>query len=105
MANIFSSIWHYLSAIGMAIGAHLKVGLTQFLQSFPLDDLGKLAVDAVTFVETSIPGESDVAKRDAAIAKFKIDASAAGHDILTWGDSLFNFFIETALQVVQGKLV
>jgi hypothetical protein len=104
MGNFFTSIWHYLSALGMAFGAQLKTGLTQFLKAFPLDDLGKLAVDAVSYVESSIPGETDVVKRTAAIEKFKTDATAAGHDLSGWATSLFNFFIETALQVFLSQV-
>lgn len=99
MVNIFKSIWHYLVSVLSAFGGQLKAGLTEFLKAFPLDDLGKLAVDAVTFVEASIPTEADVVKRQAAIDKFKADAATAGHDLSGWATSLFNFFIETALQV------
>jgi hypothetical protein len=98
MSNPFAAIGHYLLNFLKAIGGQLKITVATFLKSFAAEDLGKLAIDAVAYVEASMEGADGAAKRDAAAQKFVADAKAAGQDVENFSKSLVNFFIESALQ-------
>ena len=74
------------------------------LVAFVETDIGALAVDAVEFVSASMPGATGVEKRDAAVAKLKADALAAGKDLASLAVSTLNWFVETALQAVLAKV-
>lgn len=100
--SVFGAIGSYFLTFFKAIAGQLGVKTAQFLESFVTEDLGKLAVDAVAFVGAEIPGASDVEKRDAAVAKLKTDAIAAGHDVENFATSTWNWLVETALQAVKG---
>lgn len=103
--SFFGAVGHWFESLWKGISGQLKTSIETFLQSFVKDDLGALAVDAVNFVQASIPVETDDAKRAAAIAKFVADATTAGHDLSTFAVSLLNWFIETALQAVKAGVV
>jgi len=102
--SFFGSVGHWFAGLWKAISGQLQQSLETFLKSFVVDDLGALAVDAVEYVATLDPSMSDADKKAAAIATFKADAIKAGKDIEAFGESLFNFFIETALQAVKAGL-
>lgn len=74
------------------------------LVNFVKTDVGALAVDAVEYVAASMPSADGVAKRDAAVAKLKVDAKTAGKDISSLATSMLNLFIEMALQAVLAKV-
>jgi hypothetical protein len=103
--SFLSAIGHYFEALGKSLLGQLKVSVQTFLQSFVVTDLGKLAIDAVTYAEDTVKptGADSVAIRDAAIAKFKTDAAAAGHDIAAFGQSLLVFLVESAYQAFQAS--
>lgn len=94
----FGAIGSYFAGLFMAIIGQLGIKTAQFLKDFAEEDLGKSAIDAVEYVEASIPGAGGVEKRDAAVAKLKTDAAMAGHDITAFATSTLNWLIETALQ-------
>jgi hypothetical protein len=77
--------------------------IEQSVVAFVKTDVGALAVDAVEFVASEMPGTDGVAKRDAAVAKLKTDAAAAGKDLSALAESTLNWFVETALQYVVTK--
>lgn len=104
MSNPFAAVGHYFADFFKALFGQLKVTVETFLKDFAVDDLGKLATDAVAYVEATMQGADGVAKRDAAAAKFLADAKAAGHDVATFSKSLVNFLIESALQAVLSGL-
>lgn len=91
-----------------ALLGQLGVKISQFVHDFVQEDLGKIALDAVAWIaattDTTSTPEAKVAARDAAIAKFKADAVAAGHDVEAFGAGLFNFIIETAFQAFSAGI-
>lgn len=99
------------AAIGRGIGGFFKNIFTgdqakqqeQSIANFVRTDVGQLAVDAVEYVEASLPGGTGVEKRDAAVAKLKADAASAGKDLSGLALSTLIWFIETALQWVVAK--
>ena len=98
--SFFSSIWGGIKGIFTpAQEQKIEIGVTAFVET----DLGALAVDAVQFVEASLPGATGTEKRDAAVAKLKADAATAGKDLSAFALSTLNWFIETALQFVVAK--
>lgn len=98
--SVLGSIGTYFKKLGLSLIGQLQASIASFLNDFVKDDLGKLAVDAVDFAESSLPGAAGTDKKAAAVAKLKEDAAKAGHDLTTFGESVFNFLIETALQAV-----
>jgi hypothetical protein len=98
--SIFNSIGSYFKALGLSLFGQLKASIASFLNDFVKDDLGKLAVDAVTYVNDSMPNSPSNDKRDAAKAKLIADLKAAGHDVSVFGESVLNFLIEAAVQAV-----
>lgn len=100
--SIFGAIGSYIVTFFKAIAGQLGVKTAQFLEEFAKEDLGKLAIDAVDYVEGALPGAGSVEKRDAAAAKLKTDAIAAGHDVAAFATSTWNWLIETALQAANG---
>lgn len=103
--RFISALGHYFENLGKSLFGQLKVSVQTFLQQFIITDLGKLAIDAVSYAEAAVkPGAADsVAIRDAAVAKFKADALAAGHDVEAFGQSLLIFLIESAYQAFQAS--
>jgi len=100
--SIFGAIGHWFESLWKGISGQLKTNIEAFLRSFVADDLGALALDAVVFIQSEMPGAADVAKRDAAVAKFVADAATAGHDLATFAVSTLNWFIETELQAMKA---
>jgi len=98
--SVLGAIGTYFKKIGLSLIGQLKASVASFLNDFVKDDLGALAVDAVNFAEASLPNAAGSDKKEAAIAKLKEDAGKAGHDLTTFGGSVLNFLIETALQAV-----
>lgn len=70
---------------------------------FAATEIGQLAVDAVVYVDARLQGAGGVAKRDAAVAKLRADALAAGKQIEGAAASTLIWFIETALQAAISK--
>jgi hypothetical protein len=101
--SVWSAIGNYIVGIFKGITGQLGETTATFLEAFAKTDLGNLAIDAVTYVEGALEGSAGTVKRDAAVAKLKTDAAAAGHDLSTFAASTLNFLIETALQVVVAK--
>ena len=97
--SIASAIGNYVKGIGLSLFGELKPQIEHFLSQFVENDLGKVAVSAVQFIEAEMPGASDQEKREAAKAKFVADAKAAGHDAGVFGEALLNFVIEAAVQI------
>lgn len=102
MANPFISIWHYLEVFFKALFGQLGDAVKNYLNDFAKQQLGQLAIDAVAFVASSMPGADADAKRSAAISKLKDDAVAAGIPLEKFGLSQFNFVIESAYQALQA---
>lgn len=100
--SVWSGIGSYFLNIFKSLIGRLGPVISQFLHDFVAEDLGKIALDAVAWVSATMQGANDVTARDAAVAQFKIDAAAAGHDITTFGASLLNFFVEAGYQAFQG---
>lgn len=102
--SFLGAVGHYFAALGKSLVGQLKISVQTFLQQFVITDLGKLAVDAVAYAEATVKptGADSVAIRNAAIAKFKTDAVAAGHDVAVFGQSLLVFLIESAYQAFQA---
>lgn len=104
MANIFAAIGGFFVKLFKGIFSSSEAkAFEQNLVDFVHTDIGKLAVDAVEFVEVSLPGGDGVTKRDAAVAKLKADAIAAGKDLTTIATSALNTFVEMALQFVLAS--
>lgn len=103
---IFSAIGHFfLSFFTALFGADLAHSLASSLESLAKDSVGKLAIDAVQWVEAELPGTTDAtAKRDAAVAKLKEDLATAGHSLETFGLSVLNMLVELAVQYVKKYL-
>lgn len=102
MSNPFSAVLHYFENFFRALAGQLKITVTTFLKDFVKEDLGKLAVDAVEYVESSLEGATGIEKRDAAVAKLIADATAAGVDLTKFAKSTLIFFVESALQAFQS---
>lgn len=102
MSNPFPAIGHYFENFFKALVGQLKVTVSTFLKEFVQEDLGKIAVDAVAYVEASIAGASGLEKRDAAVVKLIADATAAGIDLTNFAKSTLIFFVESALQAFQS---
>lgn len=102
VTTIFGGIGHWLFNLCKALGGQLKIDTETFLKSFVKDDLGKIAIDAANIIGAE--GLQDVAARDAAIALFIKDATAAGHDVTTFATSTLNWFIETAVQAIKAEI-
>jgi hypothetical protein len=100
--SVFSGILHYFGNFFKALVGQLKVTVEAFLKNFVQTDLGNFAVDAVAYIEATLEGATGIEKRDAAVAKFLVDAAAAGHDIASFSKSLVIFFIESALQAFES---
>lgn len=98
--SILGAIGSYFKNIGLSVIGQLKASVASFLNDFIKDDLGTIAVDAVTYINDSMPNASGADKREAAKAKLLADLKAAGHDVTAFGESVLNFLIETALQAV-----
>lgn len=98
--SVLGAVGTYFKKLGLSIIGQLKSSVASFLNDFVKDDLGTLAVDAVNFAEASLPNAGGADKKAAAIAKLKEDAAKAGHDLETFGQSVLNFLVETALQAV-----
>jgi hypothetical protein len=93
----------YLATIGLALIGKLVPSLKSFLVNFIKSDVGNLAKDAVAYSET-MTDATGIEKRDAAVAKLKVDLAAAGHDVTEFSASLLNMLIESALQALVLKL-
>lgn len=91
--GVFSKI------VGESLAKSLSVSLTDLAK----DDVGKLAIDAVEYVQSNIPGAGSTEKRDAAKAKLIADAKAAGHDLASFGESFLNLLVELAVQYVKTQ--
>lgn len=101
--SIFGAIGHWFEGLWKGISGQLKTSIEQFLKTFVTDDLGKLAVDAVEWVEAGMPGAASTLKRDTAVQMFKQDLMKAGHDLANFAESTLNWFVETALQAVKAE--
>lgn len=102
MSNPFAAIGHYFENFFKGLFGQLKITVTAFLKDFVKEDLGKIAVDAVAYVEATLEGASGLEKRDAAVLKLTSDAVAAGVDVAKFAKSTLIFFVETALQAFQS---
>jgi len=98
--SVLSGIGNYFKHLGLSLFGQLKASIASFLNDFVTQDLGKLAVDAVEYVQASLPNATGDEKRAAAKAKLVADLKAAGHDAEQFGESVLNFLIEAALQAV-----
>jgi hypothetical protein len=103
--NPFSPVVHYLLNVLKALGGQLAVKTEAFLKQFAVEDVGKLAIDAVTLIQSTMPDVDGPTKRDAAVAQFKADLATAGHDVEKFATSTLNWMIETALQTVIVGIV
>jgi glycerol-3-phosphate cytidylyltransferase-like family protein len=103
--NIFAAIGHFFASVfkGIFSSAEAKTFENNVIE-FVKTDIGALAVDAVEYVRVALPNGGSVEKRDAAVAKLKADAIAAGKDITGVAESALNTFIELALQFVLAKI-
>lgn len=101
--NPFKAIEQYVVTFAKALVGQIKVKIEDFLKSFSVEDLGRLAIDAVLYAQTLTDASSDE-KRTAASEKFVADLKTAGHDVESFGTSLVNFFIESALQAVKSGI-
>jgi len=100
--GVILAVGHWFESFWKGISGQLKASAEDFFMAFVKDDLGQLAIDAVEFIADSMPGATDVEKRNAAVAKFIEDAGKAGKDVTTFAVSTLNWFIETALQAVHS---
>lgn len=98
-ANILNAIGSYFKNLGLSLIGQLKSSVASFLNDFVTNDLGAIAVDAVSYAST-LTDKSAIDKREAAKAKFLTDAKTAGHDVEAFGESILNFLIETAYQSI-----
>jgi len=98
--NPFAPIAHYLLNILRAVGGQLAVKTETFLKQFVKEDVAKLAIDAVTVIQSEMPDADGTVKRDAAVAQLKSDLASVGHDVQTFALSTLNWLVETALQAV-----
>ena len=96
--DFFKGLFGFLG-FDKSTAAKIEIGVTAFVKT----DIGQLAVDAVDYVEAKLAGASGAEKRDAAIAKLKEDATAAGKNLSAFAKSTVNWFIETALQSIVAK--
>jgi hypothetical protein len=103
MANVFSNIWHYLENFFKALFGQLGDAVKNYLNEFAKQQLGKLAIDVVGIIATTMPEADGDAKRAAAIAMLKQDALADGISLEKFGVSQFNFVIESALQALKAS--
>lgn len=103
--NIFAAIGHFFVNVfkGIFSSSEAKTFENNVID-FVKTDIGALAVDAVEYAQVALPNGGSVEKRDAAVAKLKADAIAAGKDITGVAESALNTFIELALQFVLAKL-
>lgn len=90
--HFFSAIWHLITGVAQAAISDFE---QKIVSAGP--ELLTLAIDAVEFVAVELPGVGgDVAAREAAITKLKVDASAVGIDLATWAKNELNALIELA---------
>lgn len=101
-STILSAIGHFfVGAFTKALPAledSAKAELTSVegsVVAFAKTDLGKLAIDAVTYAST-LSGGTDDTMRTAAKTKFIADAKTAGHDLSTIGLGIVDWMIQTA---------
>ncbi len=99
--NPFTSVLHYLLNVLNAVGGKLASDTTNFLKSFVKDEVGRIAVDVVTLIASSIPNATGDDKRAAAVAQLKADLAKAGKDVESFAASELNWLIENALQAVR----
>jgi hypothetical protein len=102
--NPLTPIGHYLLNVLKALSGQLAIKTEAFLRQFVKDDISKLAIDAVVFVQSSMPNADGDSKRTAAVAKLKADLAAAGHDVESFALSTLHWLVETALQSVLAGL-
>ena len=94
----------YFETLGAKLEAYAKTSLSTFLSTFIQTDIGKMALDAVTYAATLVEASGDD-KKEAAKTQLLNDAVIAGKDLSTAGSALLNFFIETALQALTAGLI
>ncbi|HEY6018473.1 MAG TPA: hypothetical protein VIY48_00800 [Candidatus Paceibacterota bacterium] len=73
------------------------------IEAFVKTDIGELALDAVAYVNTKMPGSPSADKQAAARDKLVSDAKASGKDLSSLATSTLNWFVETALQALLAK--
>lgn len=100
--SFLSAIGNYFKGIGGAFVGQLGNLIKDFLSKFLVQDVGKLAVAAAQAAEAELPGAASADKKAAAIANLKVALSDAGHDLATFSESLLNFLIEAAVQVITA---
>ena len=104
MTNVLTNAGNYFANIATTIEDAAKPVFSSFLTNFIETDLGKLAVDAVTYA-AALPDTTSDGKKEAATTQLLNDASAAGHDLSTAATSFINFLIETALQATLAGAI
>jgi hypothetical protein len=105
MANLFQVIGDFFVKVFSALfGSNLAKSLSSSLVNLAKDAVGKLAIDAVQYVQAIMPGSSSTDKQTAAVAKLKSDLTAAGKDLEQFGESVLNLLVELAVQYVKQYL-
>lgn len=103
LSSILPAIGHFFvgvfTSVFPGLEAAAKTELTSIETSvinFAKTDLGKLAIDAVSFASALPSGTTDDAAFEAAKTKFVADAKVAGHDLSTIGKGIVDWMIQTA---------
>ena len=105
LSTIFKAIGNYFTNVFLSVlGSEGAKNLETAIKHFITTDIGAMALDAVEYVQDSLPGVTNVSARDAAKAKLVEDAKAAGKDLTLLGESALNLFIEMAYTALKAKL-